>query len=100
MRTLVRSMSLAVAMMGGAAFAQAPMPTTTTTTTHSAVVTQKASSSKGSTPASAPKTAVSKDCSNQSNAKNLHGKERKKFRSACKREAARGLGARLVAAPL
>jgi hypothetical protein len=31
------------------------------------------------------KSAVSKACSDQANAKGLHGKERKKFRSACKK---------------
>jgi len=35
-------------------------------------------------PASADKKAISKSCSDQANAKGLHGKERKKFRSACK----------------
>ena len=32
------------------------------------------------------KKAVSKACSDQANAKNLHGKERKKFRAECKRK--------------
>ena len=39
-------------------------------------------------PSAAPKTdkaALSKSCSDQANAKGLHGKARKKFRSACKR---------------
>lgn len=41
-------------------------------------------------PASAPQTnqadkkAISKSCSDKANAKGLHGKERKKFRSDCK----------------
>jgi hypothetical protein len=33
------------------------------------------------------KQAVSKTCSDQANAKGLHGKERKKFRSECKHNA-------------
>ena len=33
----------------------------------------------------APRTAKSLDCSKQADAKGLHGKERKKFRSQCKR---------------
>jgi psiF repeat len=40
-------------------------------------------------PSSAPataKSAVSKACSDQANAKGLHGKARKAFRSKCKRE--------------
>jgi hypothetical protein len=31
------------------------------------------------------KAAIAKSCSDQANAKNLHGKKRKKFRSACKK---------------
>jgi hypothetical protein len=45
-------------------------------------------------PATAPakmtpeqKQAISKSCSDQANAKGLHGKERKKFRSECKHNA-------------
>jgi hypothetical protein len=45
-------------------------------------------------PAAAPakvtpeqKQAISKSCSDQANAKGLHGKERKKFRSECKHNA-------------
>jgi len=42
------------------------------------------------TPAPAPsatdKKAISKACSDQANAKGLHGKERRKFRSECKRQ--------------
>ncbi|HEY2532763.1 MAG TPA: PsiF family protein [Xanthobacteraceae bacterium] len=33
----------------------------------------------------AQKQAISKSCSDQANAKGLHGKARKKFRSACKK---------------
>ena len=35
-------------------------------------------------PASTDKKAISKSCSDQANAQGLHGKARKKFRSACK----------------
>jgi hypothetical protein len=35
-------------------------------------------------PADTDKKAISKSCSDQANAKDLHGKARKKFRSACK----------------
>jgi len=31
------------------------------------------------------KAAIAKSCTDQANAKNLHGKKRKKFRSACKK---------------
>jgi hypothetical protein len=37
-----------------------------------------------SAPAGTDKKAISKSCSDQANAKGLHGKARKKFRSACK----------------
>ena len=36
------------------------------------------------TPMAGDKMAISKECSDQANAKNLHGKERKKFREECK----------------
>lgn len=35
-----------------------------------------------------PRTAASLECSKQADAKGLHGKERKKFRAECKKEAA------------
>lgn len=35
-----------------------------------------------------PRTAASLECSKQADAKGLHGKERKKFRSECKKGAA------------
>jgi hypothetical protein len=37
-----------------------------------------------SAPAATDKKAISKSCSDQANAKGLHGKPRKKFRSECK----------------
>jgi hypothetical protein len=37
-------------------------------------------------PISAEKQAVSKACSDQADSKGLHGKERKKFRSECKKK--------------
>jgi psiF repeat len=55
----------------GAAFAQAPTPPA-----------QPSSTTEIRKP---DKRAVSKACSDQANAKNLHGKARKKFRSECKR---------------
>jgi hypothetical protein len=54
----------------GAAFAQAPAP-----------ATAPAKMSLDD------KKAISKSCSDQANAKGLHGKERKKFRSECKHNA-------------
>jgi phosphate-selective porin len=40
-----------------------------------------------------PRTAASLECSKQADEKGLKGKERKKFRSACKKEAAEKAGA-------
>jgi hypothetical protein len=71
MRVAVSAL-LALMIGVGAALAQAPAPA----------------------PATAPakmspddKKAISKSCSDQANAKGLHGKERKKFRSECKHNA-------------
>jgi hypothetical protein len=64
--------ALLALMIGmGAAFAQAPAPA--------------AAPAAKMTPDE--KHAISKSCSDQANAKGLHGKERKKFRSECKHNA-------------
>ena len=65
-RSLVSATLLAFTITVGTAFAQAPSGQTT----------------KTSTP---DKQAISKACSDQANAKGLHGKARKEFRSECKR---------------
>jgi len=73
MKLLVSALVLALTLGVGTAVAQAPAP--------------------AGQPASAPqmgqdqKKAVSKSCTDQADAKGLHGKERKKFRSACKKTA-------------
>jgi psiF repeat len=61
---------LSIAIGAGAAFAQAPA-TSTAPAAPAASATDK--------------NAISKSCSDQANAKGLHGKERKKFRSECKK---------------
>jgi hypothetical protein len=67
--------ALLALMIGvGAAFAQAPAPTTAPTTAPAKMSPDD-------------KKAISKSCSDQANAKGLHGKERKKFRSECKHNA-------------
>jgi hypothetical protein len=73
MRVAVSAL-LALTIGVGAAFAQTPAP--------------------APAPATAPakmspddKKAISKSCSDQANAKGLHGKARKKFRSDCKHNA-------------
>jgi hypothetical protein len=65
---IVISALLALTIGTGAAFAQAP-----------AAAPAKMAPEQ--------KQAISKSCSDQANAKGLHGKERKKFRSECKHNA-------------
>lgn len=66
-------------IFAGSAFAQtAATPTPTAPATKAAPAEKKAD---------APRTAVSIDCSKQADAKGLHGKDRKKFRSECKKDA-------------
>jgi hypothetical protein len=63
---------------GGAALAQAPAPATT----------PPPSAAQPAAPAKMTadqKKAISKSCSDQATAKGLHGKARKKFRAACKK---------------
>jgi hypothetical protein len=52
-----------------------------------AIATGAALAETSTTPATSPadKAAISKACSDQANAQNLHGKARKTFRAACKR---------------
>jgi len=64
MKTVICTALLAFSLGLGSAFAQAP-----------------ATPAKSGT----DKSAISKACSDQANAKGLHGKERKKFRSECKK---------------
>jgi hypothetical protein len=64
---------LSLAIGTGAAFAQNPPPA-------AAPIAAPAQPAAGAT----DKKAISKSCSDQANAKGLHGKERKKFRSECK----------------
>ncbi len=73
MKSLLVCVAIVLAVASGAANAQTP------------------SSSSSSPPAAASgqsatnKQAISKACSDQANAKGLHGKARKKFRSECRR---------------
>jgi len=70
MKTLMTVTFLSFAIGAGAAFAQAP----------AAPASPPAKMSKSE------KDAISKSCSDQANAKSLHGAERKKFRSECKKK--------------
>jgi hypothetical protein len=69
MKTVICTALLAFSLGLGSAFAQAPATTPAGTQAKS----------------DADKKAISKACSDQANAKGLHGKDRKKFRSDCKK---------------
>jgi len=69
--TVVAAIVFSLALGTGAAFAQNPPPAAG----QPAPAMDKAAMDKK---------AISKACSDQANAKGLHGKERKKFRSECK----------------
>jgi hypothetical protein len=71
LRTLACSSILCLVLGAGIAFAQTPAPSQPA----GAATTPKAD-----------KQSISKACSDQANAKGLHGKERKTFRSACKKK--------------
>jgi psiF repeat len=64
--SIVAAVLLALAIGVGPAWAEDPAPAPKATTS------------------SASKKAISKACSDQANAKGLHGKERRKFRAECK----------------
>ena len=70
-------------MLVGSAFAQTAAPATP------AAPSAKTAPAKAETPKAAKpeRTAASLECSKQADAKGLHGKERKKFRSDCKKNA-------------
>jgi psiF repeat len=65
--TVVAAIVFSLAIGAGTAFAQNPPP----------------AADQGAAGAM-DKKSISKACSDQANAKNLHGKERKKFRAECK----------------
>ena len=71
------------AMAQTAAPAATTVPAATATTTAPATTTKPATATMGK--AKPVQTEVSKACSAQADAKGLHGKERSKFRSACKK---------------
>jgi hypothetical protein len=68
MKTVICTALLAFSLGLGSAFAQAPAPAT-----------------GAPAKSDADKKAISKACSDQANAKGLHGDARKKFRSECKK---------------
>lgn len=72
-------------LLAGSAFAQAPTPTPAPVA-KSAPAEKMAPAEKK---AEKPRTEASLECSKQADAKGLHGKERKKFRSECKKTGAK-----------
>jgi psiF repeat len=79
MKIAISAALLSLTIGLGTAFAQAPAPAPAPSTP--APAAQPAAPAKMSAD---DKKAVSKACSDQANAKGLHGKARKKFRSDCK----------------
>ena len=67
-------------LLAGTAFAQTTAPATPAPASQMAPAAKKAEK---------PHTAASLECSKEADAKGLHGKERKKFRSECKAKAAK-----------
>lgn len=93
MRTLALA-AIAALSLGGVAAAQTttashmtpvakPAPASTMAVTPKTAATTKATTTTATT-MTTDKASLSKSCSDQANGKNLHGKERKKFRNACK----------------
>ncbi|MGN6283913.1 MAG: PsiF family protein [Afipia sp.] len=81
--------ALAVAsfMLTGMASAQTQTAPAPAAKPAPAAAAPKAAKSAATPKATKPRTAASLECSKQADAKGLHGKERKKFRSECKRNA-------------
>ena len=73
------AIALASLLLTGSAFAQATAPTGPAPTTRAAPAEKKAEK---------PRTVASLECSKAADAKGLHGKERRKFRSECKKTTA------------
>ncbi|HEU4806360.1 MAG TPA: PsiF family protein [Nitrobacter sp.] len=80
MSSRVIAIVVASLLLGGTAFAQTMAPATPAPTSKMAPATKKVQK---------PHTAASLECSKEADAKGLHGKERKKFRSECKAKAAK-----------
>jgi len=82
-----RAAAIAIAslLLSGSAFAQMTTPATPAPTAKTAPVPKMAPAAKK---AEKPRTAASLQCSKDADAKGVHGKERKKFMSGCKKAAA------------
>jgi hypothetical protein len=73
MKLVISAALLSFVIGAGSAWAQTSTP-----------APAPAAAPAASAPAATDKKAISKSCSDQANAKGLHGKARKKFRSECK----------------
>ena len=86
--TIISSRLAATAVVSlllmGSAFAQTTAPATPA----APAATPAPKMAPAEKKAEKPRTAASLECSKEADAKGLHGKERKKFRSECKRAAA------------
>jgi hypothetical protein len=78
MKTLLSATLLSLMIGMGGAFAQAPAA-------QAPAATEPASAAKADKKPKAERSEISKACSEQADAQNLKGKERKKFRRECKR---------------
>ncbi len=74
----IAATAFASLLLMGSAFAQTPAPATPAPAAKAAPAEKKAEK---------PRTAASLQCSTDADAKNIHGKERKKFMSECKKAA-------------
>ena len=79
--SLATATAVASLLLMGAASAQTTAPAKTDATKTDAKAPAEKKAEK-------PRTAASLECSKEADAKGLHGKERKKFRSECKKAAA------------
>jgi len=79
--SLATATAVASLLLMGAASAQTAAPAKTEATKTEAKAPAEKKAEK-------PRTAASLECSKEADAKGLHGKERRKFRSECKKTAA------------
>jgi hypothetical protein len=85
----VATIALASLLLTGSAFAQATAPATPAPAAPApAAKAAPAPAAPAEKKAEKPRTAASLECSKEADAKGLHGKERKKFRSECRKAAA------------
>jgi hypothetical protein len=83
------AIALASLLLTGSAFAQATAPATPAPAAPaSPAPAPAAKAAPAEKKAEKPRTAASLECSKEADAKGLHGKERKKFRSECRKTAA------------